>query len=100
VAGGQLQSAFGHQIDKGVDRHRRGFVDRAHNRFILMCAADRENLGIFRTDHLGLIAQASGDDHPTIFGQRFADRLQALFLSGVQKTAGVDQNDIRALIVG
>ena len=64
-----------------------------------MRAGDGEHIGEALHDDVGFIAHAAGDDHPAILGHRLANRLEALLLGAVEKTAGVDEHDIGAGIV-
>jgi hypothetical protein len=100
MARGQLQAAFGHQIEEGVWRDRCGFVDGTYHGLILMRAADCEHLGIFRTDHLSFVAKTACDDHPAIFGKCFTDGFQRFFLGRIEKATGIDENDVGAFVVG
>ena len=100
VARGQLEPGFGHQVEEGVGHRRRGFVDRGDDFLILLRAGDREHAREARADHLGFLAQAAGDDHAAVLGDRFADRFQALGLGAVEEAAGVDQHHVGPGIVG
>jgi hypothetical protein len=100
MARGQLQSAFGDQIDKGTARWRGGFMDRSHHILILMRAGDREHFREACADQLGLISHAASDNHAAIFGNRLSNRLKAFFLGTVEESAGIDQYDIGPLIIG
>ena len=75
-------------------------MHRSDDRFILLGAGDGENLREAGADDIRLIAHTAGNDDPAILGNRFADRREAFFLGAVEKTAGVDQHDIGAGIVG
>ncbi len=65
-----------------------------------MRARNREHFWEAGTDGVRLIAHAARDNHPAIFGNRFANGFKAFFLCTVKKAAGVDQHDICARIIG
>jgi len=75
-------------------------VDRGDDLFILLRAGDREHSREARTDDIGFLAHAAGDDDPAVLGNRFADRFQAFGLGAVEEAAGVDQHHVRARIIG
>ncbi len=68
------------------------------DRFILMRAGDGENVGMRFADQRFLGAQAPGDDDLAIRAKRFADGLEAFRLGAVEKAAGVDDDDVGAVI--
>jgi hypothetical protein len=45
-------------------------------------------------DHLGALAEATGDDDLAILCQRLADRIERFLYGSVDETAGVDDDDI------
>ncbi len=75
-------------------------MDGADHLFVLVRAGDREHLGEFGADDVGLVAHAAGDDHPPVLGDRLADRGEALLLGRIEEAAGVDQDDVRLLVIG
>ena len=83
----------------GGTRNWCGGMDGTDDFLILMGAADREHLGEARADHFGLLPQTASDDHPAIFGERFADGLKRFFFGRIEKTARVDQHDVGTRIV-
>jgi len=50
-------------------------------------------------DVLGLGAHAAGDDDLAVLVQRLPDGIERLRLGGIEKTAGVDDDQIRALVL-
>ena len=99
MAGRQLQPRVGHQVQIGAGRHRRGDMDGADHLLILVRPGDGEHVGEALADDVGFLAEAAGDDDAAILRDRLADRLEALFLCGIEEAAGVDQHDVRAGIV-
>jgi hypothetical protein len=65
----------------------------------LVGTGDREHVGEFGADDLRFLAHAAGDDDAAILRNRLSDRLQALFLGGIEEAAGVDQHDVGPCIV-
>src|SRR5262245_33470655 len=51
-------------------------------------------------DDAALRAEAAGDDHPAVLGERLADRVARLLDRRVDEAAGVDDHEIRAGVVG
>ncbi len=96
----ELEPAVRHQIEERVGRHRCGVMDGADDFFILMRTCHRQHIGKAGTDRLGLLAHAAGDDDAAILRDGFADGIQAFFLGGIEKAAGVDQHDVGARIIG
>ena len=94
----QPQPLRRHQIELRVVHGRHRVVHGADHRLILLWAGDRQHLGMGLADQRFLGAKAAGDDDLTILGERFADGFQALGLGAVEKAAGVDDDDIGAVI--
>jgi hypothetical protein len=97
---GELEPAFGDEIEERARRHRGGGVDRADDLFVLMRAGDCEDARELRADHLRFLAHAAGDDDATVLGDRLADRFERFFLGGIEEAAGVDQHDVSPRIIG
>ena len=68
--------------------------------FILVRAGDGEDFRELGADQVRLVAHAAGDNHPAIFGNRLADRGKAFLFRAVEESAGVDQHNVGAFIVG
>src|SRR5262249_2923906 len=66
---------------------------------ILLRPRDREHAGIGRRNLLGLGAHAAGDDDLAVFGHGIADRRQRFLLGAVEEAAGVDDDDIGAVML-
>ena len=75
-------------------------MHRLDHCLVLMGTCHREYLREPGADCLGLLAHAAGHDHPAIFHDRLANRLEAFFLGRIEKAAGVDQHHVRAGIIG
>jgi hypothetical protein len=69
-------------------------MDGSDDALILVGTADREHFGEAGADQLGFLAEAAGDDHPAVLGDRLADRGEALLLGRIEEAAGVDQHDV------
>ncbi len=80
--------------------HRRQrAVHGLQHALILLRPRDREHAGIGRLDLLGLGAHAAGDDDLAVLGHRLADGAERLLLGAVEEAAGVDDNDIGAVML-
>ena len=76
----ELDRARRQEVDEGVGRRRHRGVHRVDHRLVLLRAGDGEH-GRMRAADVALVgAEAAGDDHPAVLGQRLADRLEALGL--------------------
>ena len=75
-------------------------MDRGDDFLILLRAGDGEHVREAGADDVGFLAHAAGDDDPAVFGDGLADRLEALFLGGIEEAAGVDQHDVGAGVIG
>ncbi|MNT72138.1 hypothetical protein D3C72_2107090 [compost metagenome] len=67
-----------------------------------MGAGHSQHAGVHLAHHVAAIVaragtQAAGDDDLAVFGQRFADGVQAFLDRIVNEAAGVDDDQIRAL---
>jgi hypothetical protein len=67
--------------------------------FILLRAGDRQQVGIGGFDLLGLGAHAAGDDDLAVLRHGFADGAQRLRLGAVEEAAGVDDDDVGAVVL-
>jgi hypothetical protein len=43
-------------------------------------------------------AQAAGDDHLAVFGQRFTDGVERLLHGGVDEATGIDDHEVRTVV--
>ena len=81
-------------------RRRHRLVHRAHDALVGLRAGDRQHAGKAVADLLGLGAHAAGDDDAAVFGDRLANRGQALLLGAVQEAAGIDEDHVSTLVIG
>jgi hypothetical protein len=51
-------------------------------------------------DYALLCSKATGHDHATVFGERLADGVERFLDGGVDETAGVDDDEVGAGVVG
>ncbi len=81
-----------------VQRRQRAMHGIEHA-LILLWSCDRQHAGIGRLDLLRFGAHAAGDDHLAVLGHGFADRAQRFLLGAVEKAAGVDDDDVGAIVL-
>ena len=74
-------------------------MDRGDHALILLRPGDGEHVGITCGDLFRLGTHAAGDDHLAVFGQRRADRLERLRLRAVEEAAGVDDDEVGAVML-
>src|SRR5579871_1864633 len=79
-------------------RRRYRPVHRRHDALILLRPGDRQNLREALTDLLRLGAHAAGHDDLAVFGKGGPDGLKRFRLGAVEKAAGVDDDDIGAVM--
>ena len=96
----EAQALRRHEIDEGIVQRRHGVVHRRHDLLVLVRAGDGEHAGMRGADAAFLDAHAAGDDDAAVLGHRLADGVKALGLGGVEKPAGVDDDDVGARVVG
>ena len=77
-------------------------VDGVHHLLGGVRACDGQHTGVHLAHHIVAIcirlgAQAAGDDHAAVLRQRLANRVQAFAHRVVNKAAGVDDDQVRAL---
>ena len=66
---------------------------------ILLRTRNREHAGIGRLDLFGFGAHAAGDDDLAVLGHRLADGAQRFLLGAVEEAAGVDDDDVGAVML-
>jgi len=88
-----------HEIDIGIMQRRRGGVHRFHYLLVLMRTRYSQDARVGLADAALFDAETSGDDHPAVLGQRLADGIKTFLLGGIEKAAGVDDDDVSAIIV-
>jgi hypothetical protein len=59
-----------------------------------MRAGDGEHRRVRGLDDVALGAEAAGDDHLAVLGQRLADGVERLFDRGIDEAAGIDDDQI------
>ena len=77
---------------------RQMLVHRGDHFLVALRAGDFQHLRMPREDFLGLRAEATGDDHLAVLGQRFADGLERLIDRGIDEAAGVHDHEIGGAI--
>ncbi|MDT4826226.1 hypothetical protein FQZ97_595320 [compost metagenome] len=91
-----------HEVDERIVRLRQVGVHGIHHLLRGMRASDGQHAGVHLAHEVaalvaGLGAQAAGDDHTAILGERFADGVQAFLHGIVDEAAGVDDHEVGAL---
>jgi hypothetical protein len=66
---------------------------------ILLRARDRQHPRIGRLDLLGFSAHAAGDDDLAVLGHGLADGAERFLLGAVEEAAGVDDDDVGAVML-
>ena len=89
-----------HEIDVRVVRFGQMLVNRGHHAVGVLRPSDREHRGMHLGDDALLRAQAAGDDHFAVLGERFADGLQRFLHRGVDEAAGVDDHEVGVVVRG
>jgi hypothetical protein len=99
VARRQLDALRRHEVDVRIVQRRQCAVHGVEHAFILLRPGDREHVRIGFLDLLGFRAHATGDNDLAVFGHGFADGAQRLLLGAVEKAAGIDDHQIRAVVL-
>ncbi|SQC91291.1 Uncharacterised protein [Cedecea neteri] len=73
-------------------------VNVLQNLLVAVRAGDFQHLRVHFTDLIFFCTQATGDNHLTVFVQRFADGFQRFLYGAVDKAAGVDDNHVGVVI--
>ena len=63
-------------------------------------AGHREHARVRLPDDIALGAEAAGDDHLAVFGERLADRVERFVDRAVDEAAGVDDDEVGILVGG
>ena len=99
----QFDALCRNKIDQrvGLMTVRQHFSHRPQHFLIGGRSADAQHLGVPGANGFSVFAatHAASDQHPTILADRFANRLQALLLGGIDKPAGVDDDYPRVFVV-
>ena len=77
---------------------RQVLVHRGDHLLVALRSRDFQHLRMPREDFLGLRAEAAGDDHLAVLGQRFADGLERLVHRGIDEPAGVHDDEVGGAI--
>ena len=99
VARRELDAFRRHQIEERIVLRRRGAMHGVEHALVLLRAGDGEHVGIFVGDLLRLRAHAAGDDDLAVLGQRLADGVERFRLRAVEEAAGVDDDEVGALVL-
>ena len=67
--------------------------------FILLRSRDRQHAGIGGFDLLGFRPHAAGDNDLAVFGHGLADGAERFLFGAVEKAAGVDDDEIGAIML-
>ena len=95
----ELDALRRHEIDIRVVLRRQRAMHGVEDALILLRAGDREQIRILRGDLLRLCAHAAGHDHLAVRRERVADGRKRLGLRAFEKTAGVDDGDVRSGVI-
>ena len=98
----RLAKSAGHQIEERVVRLGQVGVYRLHHLLRGVWAGDGEHTGVHVFDQIasafaGACTQAARDDDLAVFGQGFANGVQAFLHGIVNEPAGVDDDEVGAL---
>ena len=80
-------------------QRRQSVVHGGDDLLVLMRAGDRENAGMRLANAAFLDAEAARDDDAAVGGDGFADGVKAFLFGAVEEAAGVDHDDIGAIVV-
>jgi len=69
-------------------------MDRRHHAGDVVRTGHRKHRRMRVPDHSVLRAEATGDDHAAVLGERLADRPERLLDRGVDKAAGIDDHEV------
>ena len=99
----QLDAVVGDQVHERIVRLRKVHMHVLHHLRGRVRAGDREHLRMDLRDDVvagGILlrAEATGDDHLAVLGQRLADGIQRLLHGRVDEAAGVDDHEVRAVV--
>ena len=88
------------EIGERIVRPRQVRVHGGHHLGGRVRSGDREHVRMRVADERAAVlgAEAAGDDHLAVFGERFADRVERFGDGGVDEAAGVDDDEIGAFV--
>ena len=99
VARRELHALRRQQVDIGIVRRRGCLVHRRHDALVGLRSGDGEHVRVLLADDLGLGAEAAGDDDPAVFRQGVADGVERLVAGRIEEAAGVDDDQIGAVML-
>ena len=73
---------------------------RLHDVVLCLRAGNRKQLWKARIDHFRPGTETAGDDHPTVFLQRFIDGVERFFDRGIDEATGIDNNHVGGIEIG
>ena len=94
----QLDALRRHQVGEGIVRRRYGLVHGGDDALVLLRTGDGQHVREALLDLLGLGPHAAGDDHPAVLRHGRADRVERFSLGAVEEAAGVDDDDVGAVM--
>ena len=95
----QLDALRRHQIEMRIVDRRQCAMHGLQHALILLRARDRQHAGIGRLDLFGFGAHAAGDDDLAVLGHGLADGAERFLLGAVEEAAGVDDDDVGAVML-
>ena len=98
VARRELDPLRRNEVGERIVRPRELRMHRAHHLLERVRAGHREHARMGAGDDVALGAEAAGHDDAAVLLQRLADRIEGLLHRGVDEAAGVDHDQVRALI--
>jgi hypothetical protein len=96
VPRGELDALRRNKVEIGIVRRRRRLVHGRHHALVGLRARDGEEIGEAVANLARLRPHAAGDDDPPVLIERLADGVEGFRLGAVEKTAGVDDDEIGA----
>ena len=100
MTGCQPHALGGDQVEEGIVLRRQMLMHCAEHVLIRVRSGYLQNSGVTLEYSLRSRAQATRDDDAAVLLQRLPDSLQRLIDRGVDKAAGVDDNDIGGVVAG
>ena len=80
-------------------RRRCGLMHRRHDVLIGLRSGDGEHVRVLFADHVRLGAEAAGDDDAAVLRHGVANRLEQLVARRIQEAAGVDDDQVGAVML-
>ena len=95
---GEAYALWRHQVDEGITERRQMGMNGRHHFLCGVRAGNREYLRMCLLNDIALGAETAGDDHAAVLRQRFADGVQRLLYRRIDEAAGIDHDQIGALV--